>query len=163
VVINVIELITNTTCTGNTGAININITGTGTAPYAYKWTGPASFAATSEDISGLAAGNYTIEITDANGCMVTRTFTIGTNNANITISENVINMICGGKNGAINIHVPEPVQLHTYSWTGANGSPKLRSITSIDAGNYTIEVTMVAKQPRPSLLEPTVSMTSEIT
>jgi hypothetical protein len=53
--------------TGADGAINISISG-GTAPYTYSWSGPGGFTSSSEDISGLVTGNYTVIVTDANGC-----------------------------------------------------------------------------------------------
>lgn len=52
---------------GNDGAININVAG-GTSPYTFSWTGPNGYTATTEDISGLAGGTYSVSITDANGC-----------------------------------------------------------------------------------------------
>ncbi|MBI3134524.1 MAG: T9SS type A sorting domain-containing protein [Bacteroidetes bacterium] len=52
---------------GNDGAVNLSVSG-GTAPYSFSWTGPGGFAATTEDISGLAGGVYEVTITDANGC-----------------------------------------------------------------------------------------------
>ncbi|MFT4601372.1 MAG: lysyl endopeptidase [Arenicella sp.] len=56
---------------GNDGEIDVTVTG-GTAPYTYSWSGPNSFTSTSEDITGLEAGNYTVTITDANGCTFQR-------------------------------------------------------------------------------------------
>lgn len=52
---------------GNDGAIDITISG-GTAPYTYSWGGTGGFTSTSEDISGLVTGTYTVVVTDANGC-----------------------------------------------------------------------------------------------
>jgi hypothetical protein len=72
------SITTPVSCPGKTdGAINITVTG-GTVPYNYSWTGPNSFSSTAEDISGLAAGDYELTVTDANECLETETFTVGT-------------------------------------------------------------------------------------
>ncbi len=55
---------------GNDGAININVSG-GTPTYTYSWSGPNGFTATSQNISGLVGGTYSVTITDANGCSST--------------------------------------------------------------------------------------------
>ncbi|MDT8374994.1 MAG: PKD domain-containing protein [Bacteroidales bacterium] len=63
----------NITCNGATdGAIDLGVSG-GEAPYAYAWTGPAGYTAITEDISGLAAGTYSITVTDANNCTAVTT------------------------------------------------------------------------------------------
>ena len=53
------------------GSIDLTVNGgnpNASAPYfTYVWTGP-SFSATTEDISGLAAGTYSVSVTDYKGC-----------------------------------------------------------------------------------------------
>ena len=51
------------------GSIDITVTG-GTPPYQYLW----STDATTEDITGLAVGNYTVTVTDFNGCMKVQSY-----------------------------------------------------------------------------------------
>jgi hypothetical protein len=54
--------------TSNSGLIESTVTG-GTAPYNYQWQGPDNFSANTTSISDLnAAGQYSLIVTDANGC-----------------------------------------------------------------------------------------------
>ncbi|HCQ29412.1 MAG TPA: hypothetical protein DIU39_03935, partial [Flavobacteriales bacterium] len=55
----------------NNGAIDLSVSG-GTAPFTYSW----SNGATTQNISGLSNGTYTVTVTDVNGCSATKTFTI---------------------------------------------------------------------------------------
>ncbi|NDG80149.1 MAG: hypothetical protein EBX47_12160 [Synechococcaceae bacterium WB8_1B_057] len=55
---------TNVLCFAqNTGSIDLSVFG-GVAPYTYVWNNGAS----TQDIHNLAAGIYSVLITDANGC-----------------------------------------------------------------------------------------------
>jgi lysyl endopeptidase len=56
---------------GNDGSIDLTVSG-GTAPYSYSWTGPNGFTSTVEDPANLETGDYTVTITDANGCTFQR-------------------------------------------------------------------------------------------
>ena len=49
------------------GSIDLTVSG-GTAPYSFGWAGPDGFTSTAEDMNNLAAGDYTVWVTDANGC-----------------------------------------------------------------------------------------------
>lgn len=53
----------NTITSTSTGSIDLSVTG-GVATFTYSWTGPSGFTATTEDITGLAYGNYTVTVTD---------------------------------------------------------------------------------------------------
>jgi len=70
-VINLISL-NDVSCNGAAdGTIDVNVTG-GVTPYTYSW----SNGATTEDLSGLSGGNYTITVTDNNGATTSQSFTI---------------------------------------------------------------------------------------
>ncbi|MDH5475092.1 MAG: SprB repeat-containing protein, partial [Cyclobacteriaceae bacterium] len=58
-------LVDNTTCVvGSTnGSISFTHTG-GVGPFSYSWTGPGTFTSTSQNISGLAGGSYSVTVTD---------------------------------------------------------------------------------------------------
>ena len=56
---------------GNDGSIDVTAAG-GTPPYTYSWTGPNGYTSTVEDPTNLESGDYTVTITDANGCTFDR-------------------------------------------------------------------------------------------
>ena len=59
---------TDVTCPGGSnGSISINTSG-GTSPYTYAWKRNGTAYATTQNLSNLLPGNYTLVVTDAHGC-----------------------------------------------------------------------------------------------
>lgn len=73
--------VTNNICSESNGSISVAPTG-GTAPYFYRWSNSANGNA----IGGLPEGNYSLILTDANGCIANYSFKLeDTSCANIII------------------------------------------------------------------------------
>jgi hypothetical protein len=66
---------TATSATGSVatdGAVNLAVTG-GRSPFTYAW----SNGATTQNLTNVAPGTYTVTVTDANGCTTTASATVG--------------------------------------------------------------------------------------
>ncbi len=117
----------------NDGQIDLSLTG-GTAPYSYSW----SNGATTQDLNDLAPDNYTVIITDANGCEGTYSASIS-EPAAITTNTNATNVACsGGDNGTVQVTVDGGTAPYTYNWS--NGET-IQNINSLTAGSYTVTIT----------------------
>ena len=71
---------------GSNGAISLSASG-GAAPYFYTWSNAASGA----NISNLSANTYTVTVTDANGCVLVRSFVVPENPSSIIPTGNSAN------------------------------------------------------------------------
>lgn len=106
----------------------------GTPSYTYSWSpsGGSGAAAT-----GLAAGNYTVTVTDAAGCTATATTAIN-DAAPISITEVITDATCGNADGSIAITAGGGAGGYTYQWTPAGNSAQL---SNIPGGSYSVQVT----------------------
>ncbi len=131
---------TDVLCFGTaTGTINISPSG-GTGPYSYSWTG-AGVNANSEDQSGLVAGNYSVIVTDANGCSTASLpVTITQPSSGVSVSlDSKTNVLCfGASTGAINITASGSTGPYTYTWTGAGVNAGSEDQTGLAAGSYSV-------------------------
>ena len=127
--------LSNVTCfNGTNGTIQPLISG-GTAPYTYAW----SNATSANVLSNASAGAYTLNLTDANNCSATFTYTLSQPNAALAVALNGSNVLCfGDASGAANAVISGGTSPYTLAWS--NGSTNA-SIQNILAGTYNITVT----------------------
>ena len=134
--LNIQASVTNAGCFGSaTGSIAVTGTSSLVAPIKYLWSNGYNTAT----ISNLVAGTYTVLITDANGCKVSKDYTVG-QSAPITYSSVVVEPDCGQSNGSVSIANPTGGigTSYTYSWSTGPTTP---AITGIPYGIYTLTVT----------------------
>lgn len=121
-------------CNGDsTGGADLTANG-GVTSYAYLW----STNATSEDISGVPAGNYTVVVTDANGCTTTSAVTV-TQPLAIALNGAVSNLTCfNSDNGSVDLTTAGGIVPFTYLWSNAATT---QDNSSLAAGSYSVIVT----------------------
>lgn len=121
----------------NTGMAWVTAQG-GKAPYTYSWnTTPVQ---TNDTASNLAAGAYSVTVTDANGCTSISSVAIHQPTA-LILSVTALDVTCpGGNDGAATAVVNGATPSYTYSW---NSSPvqTLATATGLTVGKYTVVVT----------------------
>ncbi|MCF8244854.1 MAG: choice-of-anchor L domain-containing protein [Saprospiraceae bacterium] len=132
---------TNTGCIGSsTGQINLTVLG-GSGSYQFAWDNNE----TTEDLTGLGAGPFSVTVTDANGCTATISETVGEDMAVVTqLSQQGVRCL-GGSDGAINTTVTGGSGVFNYGWTGPNGfTSTSQNLDSLAAGTYYLTVSDVA-------------------
>ncbi|MBI4647364.1 MAG: choice-of-anchor L domain-containing protein, partial [Bacteroidia bacterium] len=112
------ENITAALCGQSAGSIDLTVNG-GTLPYSFTW----SNGATTEDLTGLSEGNYTIYLQDSARCYLSQTFTVESSGNVAITSVNITDEICGNSQGEIEIIAGGGTPPYQYDWTQAGGSP----------------------------------------
>lgn len=125
--------VSNENCGNSDGSIDINIAG-GTPPYSFAW----STGATTEDVSGLAAGSYNVTITDNSGCSINEVYAVTNNTGTLSESAVVSNEICGNNGGSINLTVTGGSGPYTFNWNTGSTNEDLSALV---AGTYTVTIT----------------------
>lgn len=151
---------TNVSCFGGSNGSLTVTPSNGTGGYSYAWTPNLGSTGT---ITNLAAGSYTITVTDGIGCTASATYTI-TQPTAINISSSQINVLCnGGSTGTATVSASGGAGGYTYSWS--SGAGNVTTATNLSAGNYTVTVTdnngctstSLYTISQPALLQATIS------
>ncbi len=134
---NVLALTTSVSaanCTGvGGGNVNVTVTG-GTTPYHYFWN---NFITTPNQ-NNLPTGNYTVTVTDVNGCSKTATVAV-VNTTPLNLFAVVVDSVrCfGGSTGSAQATASGGATPYTYTWDIGTGNPNV----ALNAGIHTVTVT----------------------
>lgn len=135
---------TDVNCYGDaTGSLNFSPVG-GTPGYTYQWSNSTSlFSETGANLFNVVADDYTVIITDANGCTSSANGTVGQPPL-LALSTTAVNVNCyGGSDGSVDLTVTGGTSPFNYTWTNSLGSTVSSSqdLSAIPASIYTVVVT----------------------
>ncbi|WJJ97206.1 T9SS type A sorting domain-containing protein [Algibacter luteus] len=149
---NSINSLTNISCFGATdGAVDIETIG-GVIPYNYTWDN----GATTEDLTGIGPGIYTLTITDALNCVATAQVTITEPEAlACSVIQDSAVTINGASDGVATVTPTGGVAPYTYAWdisgettaTATALAVGLHTVTVTDANNCTTTCQVTITEP----------------
>ncbi len=128
-------MVYDVSCTGGSnGVIDFVVYG-GVPPYLFQWSNGNN----TEDIFNLTPGQYTILVTDANGCTVSSGYTITEPNNPIVVNGVVINASSAtSSNGSIDITVSGGTLPYSFEWSNGAISEDINGLTP---GSYLVTIT----------------------
>lgn len=116
------------------GSIILNASG-GTPPFTYSWDD----GSTEAEHYGLAAGNYTVTISDAGNCKRVQRFTL-TNPPALAINLGPDKTLCNAQSLTLDASIADHSAY--YTWTGSNGFTAITpEVTLQNSGQYEVQVT----------------------
>jgi gliding motility-associated-like protein len=120
-------VITNTKCRGDqTGGIKLAITG-GNGSKTFRW----SNGATTQDITSVVAGRYSVTATDGNGCISIVDTVVGQPAAGLSFRDSIKKEDCYGyADGTIELTVSGGTKPYKFLWENGSTSPKISDLTS---------------------------------
>jgi gliding motility-associated-like protein len=125
-------------CNKSDGSATVATVSGGTPGYTYSWnTSPVQNTQTA---SNIPTGNYTVTVTDANGCTTTIAAFVP-NAGGVTVSTTKTDVTCfGGNNGSATATGSGGTLPYTYLW---NNGQNTNVNSTLTAGTYTITLTDV--------------------
>lgn len=140
---------------GDNGSIDVTVSG-GTPSYDYAWnTGEST-----EDVSTLLAGDYFVEVTDANGCFDTLFVTIAQPAGPLTLFGEMTPACLGDTSGSATVYVEGGTPAYSYQWdTDPNDTQDF--ITNLPLGSY--EVVVIDANGCSDSISITVGQPSDLT
>lgn len=109
----------------------------GIAPYTFDW--PA-LGSNNQTVTGVTAGNYTVNMTDAMGCTASANVTIGDTPASFSGSTTLVSCP-GGSDGTATAEMIPVIGNVTYQWDAAANNQTTQTAVGLPAGQYTCVVT----------------------
>lgn len=122
-------------CTSSIGTVTAT-PGVGTAPFTFSWPALAANTAT---VNNVLAGNYSVFMTDNNGCTATATVLVNDTPASFSGTTTLVSCP-GGDDGTATATMTPALGTLTYLWDDPAGQTT-QTATNLSAGVYTCAVT----------------------
>ena len=131
----------NSNCGTANGSATVNVQG-GTPNYTFLWDTNAN-SQTTQTAENLAAGSYSVTVTDDNDCEVVGTANISDAGAPTLTIEDVVQPTCNLANGQASVSVSTGGEPYSFEWNDANGQNVGidATVTNLAAGTYSVVVT----------------------
>lgn len=125
----------NPSCNGlMDGFLATSVTG-GTPIYTYMW----SNAATTDNLTNLMSGTYTVTVTDANGCSVTNQAILTEPSLLIVNIDSMLNPTCNGSaDGYIAVSATGGTAGYSYLWSTGD---TVATLINVNDGTYMVTIT----------------------
>ncbi len=137
-------------CNGNDGKITVT-PNEGAGPFNYNW----SNGATTQTISNLGQGDYTVTVSDNAGCSSVDTIHIYYIEPLASVDVSTTDVLCAGDSTGEAIATPidgggVPIQgVFSYEWSNGDNDSLAQNLP---AGNYTVTVTGRCNMPKTSTI-----------
>lgn len=118
---------------GMDGSVNLSVIG-GTGPYTFMW----SNGATTEDLTGVTAGTYTVTVMDAMGKQAMTSVMVGERGMPLTLSIAHQDVMRAGGYGSIDLSIMGGVAPYSILWNAGSRNEDLPQVTP---GMYMVTVT----------------------
>ena len=126
------------------GSIDLTVWG-GTTPYSYQWRYNNTNYATTQDVTGIMAGEYMLTVTDANGCPHDTTITV-TEPEGMVLTMSPAVAICLHDSADISATIQDGTGTPPYRFTWSNGhsnngvTTDQQTVTPNSTTTYTVNV-----------------------
>tara|TARA_B100000508_G_scaffold140085_1_gene139938 strand:- start:22527 stop:26018 length:3492 start_codon:yes stop_codon:yes gene_type:complete len=128
-------LMTYPDCGQSNGAVEQSFIQGGNGGYSYQWSNGGG---TSQDMIGVPAGNYGLQVTDANGCTLNKAYQLNPNTG-ASANADVTKAVCGTNSGSIELDVFPALGETVTSIEWSNGATT-EDIYNLAPGVYTCQI-----------------------
>lgn len=118
-------------CGNGVGSLTA-VANSGTSPYVFHW----STGATTQSITGLHQGSYSLTVTDASGCSAQASGYVN-NNSPISANPTQVNESCSNGAGSAKVTPSLGTGPYTYAW---NTGQTTAQITGLSTGSYIVTI-----------------------
>jgi len=125
----------------NDGSIQVTVTG-GTQPHSINWIGENQTWQGTETLQNIPKGNYTVKVTDSNGCLASKSVSLSAPTAlSFAVSTNPVSCF-GSSTGSLSVNPQGGTPSYSIGWYNKNHD-KLsngEAIEGLPAGNYFMSI-----------------------